>query len=135
MRAQAACWLGLCGALGLQFYALAQQPAPQLAQPPAVSASAATPSAASAGTSAAFTPEQIAQGRKVYGVYCTRCHGINMVASSPAFFDLRTFPEDAKERFIASVANGIRAMPAWKDALKPEEMDNLWAYVISNKPK
>jgi mono/diheme cytochrome c family protein len=82
-----------------------------------------------------FSPEQMALGRKIYGVYCTRCHGINMIASSSAFFDLRTFPPDSKERFLASLNNGIRAMPAWKDTLKPEEMESLWAYVIGNKPK
>jgi cytochrome c55X len=99
-----------------------------VAQQPAVD----VPAAVSAPS---FPPEQIALGRKIYGSYCTRCHGLNMVASSAAYFDLRTFPADARERFDASIRNGLRAMPAWKDALKPEEIDGLWAYVIDNKPK
>jgi cytochrome c55X len=111
--------LTVCAAAG------AQQPTSP-ASPAAATASAPAP---------AFTPEQTALGRKIYGAYCTRCHGINMAASSAAYFDLRTFPEDAKDRFTASVNNGLRAMPAWKDTLKPEEIEGLWAYVISNKPK
>lgn len=91
--------------------------------------------AAATATEPSFPAEQIALGRKVYGSYCTRCHGINMVASSAAYFDLRTFPADARERFNTSIRNGLRAMPAWKDALKPEEIDGLWAYVMTNKPK
>jgi cytochrome c55X len=107
-----------------------------LAASTAPSGASTAPSAAvGAANASAFSPEQMAQGRKIYGVYCTRCHGINMIASSSAFFDLRTFPPDSKERFLASLNNGIRAMPAWKETLKPEEMESLWAYVIGNKPK
>lgn len=91
--------------------------------------------AAPVSVAQAFLPEQMAQGRKVYGVYCTRCHGINMVGAGAAFFDLRTFPADSKERFLTSVNNGLRAMPAWKEALQREEIEALWAYVIGNKPK
>jgi mono/diheme cytochrome c family protein len=129
-RGRSAAWIfvALAAALCLQSCALAQQPA----QPAASSEGASTPKPS---TAAAFTPEQTALGRKIYGAYCTRCHGINMAASSAAFFDLRTFPEDAKERFTASINNGLRAMPAWKDTLKPEEVEALWAYVVSNKPK
>jgi mono/diheme cytochrome c family protein len=121
-------FVALAAALCLQSCAMAQQIAP----PPS---SAGVETTSKPATQAAFTPEQTALGRKVYGVYCTRCHGINMVASSAAFFDLRTFPEDAKERFTASINNGLRAMPAWKDTLKPEEIEGLWAYVMSNKLK
>ena len=42
-----------------------------------------------------------------------RCHGINLVNTSSAFFDLRTFPPNDKERFLRSVTNGLRAMPAY----------------------
>jgi mono/diheme cytochrome c family protein len=43
--------------------------------------------------------------------------------------DLRTFPKDAKSRFIDSVMNGKRNMPPWDDVLKIEEVEALWAYV------
>jgi cytochrome c55X len=68
-------------------------------------------------------------GRKLYTSYCTRCHGINLVSTSGAYFDLRTFPRDDKERFLKSMNEGKRAMPAWKGIVKPEEMEALWAYI------
>lgn len=68
-------------------------------------------------------------GRRVYTNYCARCHGLNLAVGSSAFFDLRTFPKDDKERFLNSVTNGKRAMPAWGGIVKPEEMDLIWAYI------
>lgn len=61
--------------------------------------------------------------------YCARCHGLNLNVSSSAFYDLRSFPKDAKERFEQSVLKGIRAMPAWEKTLKPGELESLWLYV------
>jgi mono/diheme cytochrome c family protein len=76
--------------------------------------------------------QAVSDGKKTYTSYCARCHGLNMVSSSAGFFDLRQFPPDQKDRFILSVSKGIRAMPAWEDTLKPEELENLWRYVLSN---
>jgi cytochrome c55X len=76
----------------------------------------------------------IAQGKNLYRSYCTRCHGLNMVSVGSAFFDLRTFPHDDKPRFVNSVSNGKRAMPAWGGTLSPAEIDLLWAYVSSYTP-
>jgi mono/diheme cytochrome c family protein len=70
-------------------------------------------------------------GRKIYMSFCVRCHGVNLAVSSPAFFDLRTFPNDEKERFVHSVSNGVRAMPAWGSIVKPVEIDALWKYIGS----
>jgi cytochrome c55X len=72
----------------------------------------------------------IEAGRKVYVLSCQRCHGINLVSNGIGF-DLRTFPQDDKERFIRSVNNGLRAMPAWSGTLKPGQLDLLWAYIGS----
>ena len=58
-----------------------------------------------------------------------RCHGINLAVGSSAFFDLRTFPKDDKERFVNSVAKGKRAMPAWDGIVKPEEIEAIWVYI------
>lgn len=76
----------------------------------------------------------IGKGKNLYRSYCTRCHGLNMVSVGSAFFDLRTFPHDDKPRFVSSVTNGKRAMPAWGGTLSPAEIDLLWAYVSSYKP-
>ena len=47
-------------------------------------------------------------------------------------FDLRKFPHDQRERFVNAVTRGKNQMPAWGDLLRPEEVEALWAYVISN---
>jgi mono/diheme cytochrome c family protein len=69
-------------------------------------------------------------GRKVYISSCQRCHGINLVTSGIGF-DLRTFPQHEKERFVRSVNQGLRAMPAWGGSLKAEQLELIWAYVGS----
>lgn len=85
---------------------------------------------AAAAQDAAVPPTPEA-GRKAYTSYCVRCHGLNLAVGSSAFFDLRTFPKDDKARFIESVSNGKRAMPAWKGIVRPDEMEAIWAYIGS----
>ena len=75
-------------------------------------------------------PDPAEAGRKLYISSCQRCHGINL-ASNGIGFDLRTFPPHDKERFLRSVTNGLRAMPAWGGTLKPEQLDLIWAYIGS----
>ena len=75
---------------------------------------------------------QIAKGKTLYGTNCLHCHGINMVTPGTAAFDLREFPHDDKARFVNSVTHGKNnRMPPWGDTLKPEDIDNLWAYVLT----
>ena len=81
----------------------------------------------------AADPDQVAQGQQLYKAFCQKCHGINMVSPGGAFYDLRTFPHGEKPRFINSVTNGKRAMPAWGALVKPAEIELLWAYVSSYK--
>jgi mono/diheme cytochrome c family protein len=95
----------------------------------AVALVAATTAAAVADTADAAAT--IEAGRKAYTTYCARCHGINLAVGSSAFFDLRTFPKDGKERFVRSVTQGLRAMPAWEGIVKPEQIDAIWAYMGS----
>ncbi len=90
-----------------------------------VAASPAT-RAQEAAASASASPAEA--GRKIYISSCQRCHGIDLVTNSIGF-DLRTFPRDDKERFVHSVTNGVRAMPAWGGTLKGEQIDLLWAYI------
>ena len=84
-------------------------------EPPAPAASAPTP----------------ADGRRAYVSFCVRCHGLNLAVGSPAFFDLRTFPKDDKARFVTSVTQGKRNMPAWGGIVTPEQMEAIWVYIGS----
>jgi cytochrome c55X len=85
-----------------------------------------------AAETTASDPAQVAAGKALYGKNCLHCHGINMVTPGTAAFDLREFPHDDKARFVNSVTHGKNnRMPPWGDILKPEEIDNLWAYVLT----
>ena len=77
-----------------------------------------------------FTPEQIKRGAEIYERNCSPCHGSRMQDPQGAF-DLRKFPRDERERFILSVSRGKNQMPPWGGMLKPEEIEALWAYVVS----
>jgi mono/diheme cytochrome c family protein len=70
-------------------------------------------------------------GRRAYTSYCARCHGLNLVVTGSAFFDLRTFPQGDKERFLRSVNKGLRAMPAWEGIVKPEDQELIWSYIAA----
>lgn len=102
----------LAAALAAAFHAQAQDVVP--ASP---SASAPAPS--------------VEAGRRAYTSTCARCHGINLVVTSSAYFDLRTFPKDEKDRFISSVTNGKRQMPAWGGIVKPDAIESIWLYMGS----
>jgi len=54
-----------------------------------------------------------------------------MVNPGTSSFDLRKFPPDDKARFVNSVLHGKNAMPAWGDILKPDEIEAIWAYVLT----
>jgi mono/diheme cytochrome c family protein len=94
--------------------------------PPPVQAQAASASASAPESSAA-----VEAGRKAYTSYCTRCHGINLAVSGGAFYDLRTFPRDDKERFLTSVNKGKRAMPAWEGVVSAQDQEAIWVYIAS----
>jgi len=98
-----------------------------------VVAAIATTFAGTAATAQADAPAPdpvtVDAGKGLYKSYCARCHGLNMVTSSAAVFDLRKFPKDEKPRFVESVTKGKRAMPAWSGTLKESDIDQLWAYV------
>ena len=87
--------------------------------------------ASSAAGSAVGATVSVEAGRRAYISSCTRCHGINLVSTSSAYYDLRTFPKAEKERFVDSVTNGKRQMPAWGSVLKPEAVESIWLYVGS----
>ena len=82
-----------------------------------------------------FDAAQIAKGRATFHRICAHCHGLNMVNAGTTIYDLRRFPVDDPERFVNSVTNGKGNMPSFKDALTPQEIDQLWAYVGSRGGK
>jgi mono/diheme cytochrome c family protein len=106
----------------------APKPLEASAAPASASASASASSPAPAAPSAQ-TPAQLAdEGRRRYTLTCARCHGLNLVSLGNGF-DLRTFPADDKARFVRSVTQGLRAMPALGGALTAADLDALWAYL------
>jgi mono/diheme cytochrome c family protein len=79
-----------------------------------------------------FTAQQIRLGASIFSQNCAPCHGERMLDPQAAF-DLRTFPPDAKARFVASVTKGKNQMPPWGDLFKSEEIEALWAYVVAGE--
>jgi mono/diheme cytochrome c family protein len=81
-------------------------------------------------TSERADSELAARGKALYAHHCSHCHGFNMVNPGTIAYDLRQFPHDDKARFVRSVTEGKNGrMPQWGDLLKPEEIDEIWAYV------
>ncbi len=86
-------------------------------------------------TAALAQPEGAAlasKGKQIYATNCLHCHGLNMVTPGTVAFDLRQFPHDDHARFVNSVTNGKNnRMPAWGDLLKSDDIEALWAYVLT----
>lgn len=98
---------------------------------PALLLVAASAAAAQQPASAtASTADEAEAGRRIYVMSCQRCHGLNL-ATNGIGTDLRQFPRHDKDRFVRSVTQGLRAMPAWGNTLKPEQIDQVWAYIGS----
>lgn len=96
---------------------------------------AATLTWAQAQAQARFSTADIAAGNAQYNKTCVQCHGRSMVNSGTTTYDLRRFPVDDPGRFFNSVTNGKGGMPSFKDALTPEQVKLLWAYVGSRGGK
>lgn len=95
----------------------------------------ALPVAGLAQATGKFETAQIEAGREQFHRTCAQCHGRNMVNAGTTVYDLRKFPVDQPERFQHSVTNGKGNMPSFKDALSPEQIAILWAYVGSRGGK
>jgi mono/diheme cytochrome c family protein len=107
---------------------------------PALAALLVAPSVARAGSAspaaAALDPAAAAalveKGKALYAHHCSHCHGFNLVNPGTVSYDLRTFPRDDQARFEESVVNGKNGrMPAWGDLISLEEIDAIWAYVLT----
>ena len=77
-------------------------------------------------------PDVAKVGKGIYAQHCSHCHGFNMINPGTVTYDLRKFPHDQKERFVNSVIMGKGGiMPPWGDAVNLDDIDALWAYVLT----
>jgi mono/diheme cytochrome c family protein len=74
--------------------------------------------------------EQARRGAEIFERNCAPCHGHRMQDPESAF-DLRKFPPNQHERFVNSVTRGKNQMPPWGDMLQPDDVEALWAYVLT----
>jgi len=81
----------------------------------------------------AFAQEKHAQaeaGAAIYDDYCSRCHGEGLRNTSGGVtFDLRRLRANERERFVNSVLNGKKDMPPWRGVLRPDQIEEVWAYI------
>ena len=98
----------------------------------AVLAFALSPAVAAADASAVSGAGMADLGRSLYAHHCSHCHGFNMVNPGTVTFDLRQFPHGDKARFVNSVTKGKNGrMPPWESILSAQEIDQIWAYVLT----
>jgi mono/diheme cytochrome c family protein len=81
-------------------------------------------------SAAAQENAQIRLGAEIFERNCAPCHGPRMQDPESAF-DLRKFPPSQHDRFVNSVTRGKNQMPPWGDMLKPDDIEALWAYVLT----
>jgi mono/diheme cytochrome c family protein len=86
---------------------------------------------AAAAASVCAEAQDAEKGKQLYAKNCLHCHGRNMVTAGAGIYDLRQFPDDDKPRFETSVTKGKKAMPPWGDKLTLEQIDDIWAYVMT----
>jgi quinohemoprotein ethanol dehydrogenase len=78
------------------------------------------------------TPAALAEGRILYGTFCFRCHGVNVVAGPVP--DLRYSTAEVHAQFDAIVRGGARkdlGMPSFGDKLSSQQVRAIQAYVLS----
>ncbi len=84
-------------------------------------------------TTPTFAQEKHAEaeaGAAIYDDYCSRCHGEGLHNTSGGVtFDLRRLRPTEHERFVNSVLNGKKDMPPWRGVLKPDQIEEVWAYI------
>ncbi|MER3492065.1 MAG: cytochrome C6 [Mastigocladus sp. ERB_26_2] len=80
-----------------------------------------------------------ANGAKVFSANCAACHagGKNLVQANKSLnkSDLEKYGMNSAEAIIAQVTNGKNAMPAFKARLKPEQIEDVAAYVLGEAEK
>jgi len=78
-------------------------------------------------------------GAKVFSANCASCHagGKNLVKAEKSLKKdaLEKYGLYSQEAIIAQVTNGKNAMPAFGNRLKPEKIEDVAAYVLSQADK
>ena len=72
----------------------------------------------------------IEAGEQVYGEHCASCHG-EKLRPTGAMPDLKQQKADGRVHFDQIVMSGKNQMPAWQGVVRPEELDQIWAYIRS----
>ncbi len=73
------------------------------------------------------------EGALLYGQFCVYCHGVGAVAGA-SIPDLRYASAQTHQQFAAITLAGTResrGMPSFKDALKPDQVRAIQAYVLA----
>jgi mono/diheme cytochrome c family protein len=69
-------------------------------------------------------------GAAIYRDNCSRCHGAGLRNTSGGVtFDLRRLRPNERERFVNSVLDGKKQMPPWRGVLRPDQIEEVWAYI------
>ena len=90
----------------------------------------------STGSVAYGDTARIETGERIYGEYCSNCHGDELRNTSGGLvFDLRRLRAEDHERFLKGVLDGTRQMPAWRGALEPDQIESIWAYIRATVDK
>lgn len=86
-----------------------------------------------------FTPPALADGAQIFSAKCAQCHlgGKNLVnpAKSLSKADLGKYEMDSVKAIVTQVTNGKGAMPSFKALLKPEQIEEVAAYVLAQADK
>lgn len=78
-------------------------------------------------------------GAKIFSANCASCHagGRNLVQAQKTLKKeaLEKFNMNSPEAIISQVTNGKNAMPSFKGRLKPQQIEDVAAYVLGQAEK
>jgi mono/diheme cytochrome c family protein len=78
----------------------------------------------------ALADAKVEAGATIYGDYCSNCHGDELRNTSGGVtFDLRRLRPEDHDRFVNSVLDGKRQMPAWRGVLGQQKIEAVWAFI------
>jgi mono/diheme cytochrome c family protein len=111
-------------------------PTTTAAAPAAAADTGQKTAAAAGGVDHLVVSPQEYEGWKMFSVYCYRCHGVDAMGGGIAPNLRHSVSSEGivtHEVFITTVTNGRleKGMPTWKALLSPEQMEDLWLYVIA----